>query len=117
MTTRTFPYSVSVTLLQRVLNGQDEFGNDAYEDNPIEVDGCVVQPSGSSEIVQWTDQVSSDIVVFFPYGTAVSSLDAILYNGIKYEIQGIPQNWQPSPFSGNTSPIQARASMVTGASV
>lgn len=113
---RTFPYSQTITLVQRVLSGQDEYGNDTYTDNPVEVSNCIVQPASSNENDQWTEQISTDITVFVPYGTEVSALDALLINGTEYEIQGIPQQWL-SPFSGNTSPTQVRASQVTGASV
>lgn len=113
---RPFPYSQTITLLRRVLNGQDEFGNDTYTDEPVQVSGCVVQPASSSEQTQWTEQVSTDITVFMPYGTVVSELDALVINGTQYEIEGIPQQWL-SPFSGSTAPIQIRASLVTGASV
>ena len=114
---RPFPYSQTITVLHRVLAAaKDERGNDTYTDNPMQVPGCVVQPAGSSENVQFTDQVSTDVTVFIPYGTNVGPLDALVINGTKYEIQGIPQQWR-SPFSGHTSPLQIRASVVTGASV
>lgn len=110
-----FPYSQAITLLRRVLAEPGEFGNDTYTDVPVDVPYCVVQPSASSETVQWTDQISTDVTVFLPYGTEVSPLDALVINGTKYEIQGIPQEWR-SPFSGHTSPVQVRASVITGAS-
>jgi hypothetical protein len=114
---RTFPYGQTITLLHRVLAVEhDEFGNDTYDDVPVQVSGCVVQPSGSAEQVQFTEQISTSITVFMPYGTDVQPLDALIINGTKYEIQGIPQQWR-SPFSGNTSPLQVTASAVTGASV
>jgi hypothetical protein len=114
--THPFPYAQTITLLHRVLAEPDEYGNDTYSDVPMQVSGCVVQPAGSNEITQFTDQVSTDITVFMPYGTEVSALDGLVINGVKYEIAGIPQQWR-SPFSGHTSPLQIRASLVTGASV
>jgi hypothetical protein len=111
------PYGQTVTLIRRVLSGQDEFGNNTYSDQPVSVGPCVVAPQGSSEDVQFTDQVTDNIVVYIPYGTPVGPLDAIGWQGKTYEIQGTPQNWTPSPFSGNTAPIEVRARLVTGASV
>lgn len=113
---RTLPYAQTITLLRRVLSGRDEFGNDTYTDARAQVSGCVVQPAGSSEQIDFTELVSSDITVFIPYGTDVSPLDALLINGVTYEVRGVPQQWR-SPFSGNTSPIQVQASVVTGVSV
>lgn len=114
--THPFPYAQTITVLRRVLAEPDQYGNDTYTDAAVQVSGCVVQPAGSNEQTQFTDQISTDITVFMPYGTDVSPLDALVINGVKYEIQGIPQQWR-SPFSGHTSPIQLRASLVTGASV
>lgn len=114
--THPFPYSQTITLLRRVLAEPDEYGNDTYTDVPVQVPYCVVQPASSSEATQFTEQVSTDITVFMPYGTEVSALDGLIINGVKYEIAGIPQQWL-SPFSGHTSPLQVRASLVTGASV
>jgi hypothetical protein len=114
--THPFPYAQTITLSRRTLAEPDEFGNDTYIDVPVPVPGCVVQPAGSSEDTQFTDQVSTSITVFMPYGTEVSVLDALVINGVRYEIEGIPQQWR-SPFSGHTSPIQVRASLITGATV
>jgi SPP1 family predicted phage head-tail adaptor len=111
-----FPYSQTVTLLRRVLAGQNEYGNDTYTDVPVQIPYCVVQPGSSSENVQWTEQVSTEVTVFVPYGTQVTALDAFLIGGVKYEVQGVPSEWR-SPFSGHTSPTQVRAAVVTGASV
>lgn len=113
--THQFPYSQTITVLRRVLAEPNEYGNDTYTDVPVQVQGCVVQPSGTNEVVQFTDQVSSDLTVFMPYGTDIGPLDGLVINGVTYEIQGIPQRWR-SPFSGHTSPIQIRASVVTGVS-
>ena len=112
-----FPYGVTVTLVHRVLNGLDDYGNDTYRDQPETITGCVVSPAGSSEVTQFTDQVSTNVTVHLPYGTAVGAIDALVINGERYEIQGEPRAWTPSPFSGNTSPVEVQASRVTGASV
>jgi hypothetical protein len=110
-----FTYATTLTVVHRVLNGLDGFGNDTYRDEPETVPGSVVAPQGSSEQVQWTDQVSTSIVAYLPFGTPVGPLDAILYNGRTYEIQGEPQSYR-SPFSNNTAPVEVRAQIVTGAS-
>jgi hypothetical protein len=110
-----FTYGTALTLVHRVLSGLDDYGNDTYRDEPETVAGAVVAPQGSFEQVQWTDQVSTTIVAYLPYGTAVGPLDAILYNGRTYEIQGEPQSFR-SPFSNNTAPVEVRAQVVTGAS-
>lgn len=111
-----FPYGQTVTLIRRTVSGQDERGNDTYSETSEPIPRAVVQPTGSNEFTQFTDQVSTDIVVFLPFGTEVSPLDAVEVGGLRYEVQGDPSSWV-SPFSGNTSPIQVRLSRVTGVSV
>ena len=110
-----FPYSVTITLVHRVLDGLDEYQNDTYRDEPETVAGVVFAPGGSSEDVQFTDTVSTSATFYLPYGTAVGPYDAILYNGQKYEIRGEPQAYR-SPFSNNTAPIEVRTAVVSGAS-
>jgi hypothetical protein len=54
-------------------------------------------------------------MVYLPTGTVVTDLDAVLINGVKYEVQGNPFNFT-SPFSGHQSPVQIRVTSVIGAS-
>jgi hypothetical protein len=111
------PYSQTITLIQRVLSAtKDQYGNDVYTDVQSDVPFCVVAPAISTEDIQWTEHVSTDITVFVPAGTVVGPLDAFLINGNKYEVHGDPNQYQ-SPFSGHYGPTQIRASKVTGASV
>jgi hypothetical protein len=112
----TFPYGQTVTLIKRSVNGTDGYGNDTYGETTVKVSPCVIQPSGSTEDIQWTDEVATDLTVFMPYGTDVDAVDAVDINGVRYEVQGDVSSWV-SPFSGKTSPIQMRVRKVTGASV
>jgi SPP1 family predicted phage head-tail adaptor len=112
----SFPYGQTVTLIRRTVTSRDERGNDVYSESPEAIPQAVVQPTGSTEFTQFTDQVSTDMTVFLPYGTKVSAIDAIEIAGQRYEIQGEPSSWR-SPFSGNTSPVQLRLSRITGVSV
>lgn len=112
----SFPYGQTVTLIRRTVSGRDERGNDVYSESPSQVPQAVIAPAGSTEFIQFTDQVTTDITVFLPYGTEVSATDAVEIGGQRYEIQGEPSEWR-SPFSGSTSPIQLRLSRITGVSV
>jgi hypothetical protein len=112
----TFPYGQTVTLISRTVSGQDGYGNDVYAETSTDVSPCIVQPAGSVETIQWTDEVSTDLTVFLPFGTDIEAIDAVEINGIRYEVQGEPSNWT-SPFTGRNSPEQIRVSKVTGASV
>jgi len=112
----SFPYGQTVTVISRTVSGQDAYGNDTYSETSTAITPCVVQSSGSTETIEFTDQVSDELTVFLPYGTDVKAIYAIQWDGNKYEVQGNPSQWQ-SPFSGHTSPIQIRATRITGASV
>jgi hypothetical protein len=112
----TFPYGQTVTLISRVVSGTDAYGNDTYSETSTDISPCVVQPASSTETIQWTDEVATDLTVFMPYGTDVEAVDAVEINGDRYEVQGDVSSWV-SPFSGHTSPIQMRVRKVSGASV
>jgi hypothetical protein len=103
-----------MTLIRRTLSGTvDEYGNDVYNETPVTVTNCVFAPAGSSENLTFADQVSSFDTIFMPADTIVSTLDAIDWNGNRYEVAGEPSAWT-SPFSGRVSPIRISVSRITG---
>lgn len=105
-----------VTIRHRVVAGQDEYGNDTLSFTEVQVGPCSIQPTSSGEQIAFTDQVTTGVMVFMPYGTNVSFLDAIIIDDVEYEVRGDPENWK-SPFSGNTSPVRVMGHLVKGASV
>lgn len=112
----SLPNGTTVSIHRRVLNGVDEFGDDKYTDVATDVYPCSVQPGSSVEVIQGTEQLTSDIVVYVPAGTDVDAIDFLMIGGVKYEIQGSP-NAGISPFTGFVPPVQIRANVVTGVSV
>jgi hypothetical protein len=105
-----------MTLIRRTLSGtQDEYGNDVYNETPSTIYGCVFVPASSGESLVFQDQVNTTDTIFMPAGTVVSPLDAIEYNGDKYEVMGKPSAWT-SPFSGRVSPIRINVNKITGVS-
>lgn len=111
----TFPFGKTVTIRKRTVSGRDDYNNDTYAFVEENIAQCVVQPGGSSEETDFADRLTDDITVFFPFGTDISYIDAIVLDGVEYEVRGVPQEWR-SPFSGNTSPIQVSAVKVAGVS-
>jgi hypothetical protein len=109
------PHGQTVTLRHRVAAGKDEYNNDTYSFTEVKVGPCSVQQTTSREAVNFTDQVSTNILVFVPYGTDVGYLDAMIIDGVEYEVIGEPDKWM-SPFSGHTSPIRVSGQIVKGAS-
>jgi hypothetical protein len=105
---------VTVTIVRRTVTGQDGFGNDIYGQTTEDVLGSV-QPGTSRERLDFTDQLVSGVVVFVPYGTDVEYIDAIIVNGVQYEVNASPDVWR-SPFSGSTAPVRIEGTLVVGAS-
>jgi hypothetical protein len=111
-----FPYGLMVTVRNRFVNGQDEFGNDTYSYTELVVGPCSVQQGSSREAITATDQVATGMIVFMPFGTNVGYLDSVIIDGDEYEVTGVPESWA-SPFSGHTAPIRVQCILVKGASV
>jgi hypothetical protein len=106
---------LTVTIVHRVLSGaKDEFENDVYTTKTENVSGCAIQPASSRESLALADQLSSNVVIFVPFGTDVTYIDAVICNGVQYEVTGVPDTWT-SPFSGNTAPIRIDGTMIEGA--
>jgi hypothetical protein len=108
------PNGATVTLVRRSVSGQDEFGNDVYSETTEDVGSCSIQQGSSRETLSFTDQVVTGVILFIPYGTDLTYLDAFIYNGVKFEVSGDPDVWQ-SPWSGNTAPIRVYGTKVKGA--
>jgi SPP1 family predicted phage head-tail adaptor len=105
---------LTLTIVHRVLAGTDESNNDVYTTVNKEVSGCAIQPASSREGLAFADQLTSNVVIFVPFGTDVTYIDAVIYNGVQYEVTGVPDTWT-SPFSGNTAPIRIDGTMIEGA--
>lgn len=111
----SFIYGDTVTVLQRFVSGQDEYGNDVYSYTSLDVSNCSVQQATSREAIAFTDQVVTGIVVFMPFGTDVTYLYAIVVDGVQYEVNANPDHWT-SPFSGRSAPIRVQGILAEGAS-
>jgi|SRR5580765_4588690 len=109
------PHGQYVTLRHRVVAGQDEYNNDTYAFTEVQVGPCSVQQTSSREAIDFTEQVTKSVLVFMPYGTNVSFLDAMIIDDVEYEIIGQPDSWV-SPFSGHTAPVRVSGQIVKGAS-
>jgi SPP1 family predicted phage head-tail adaptor len=109
-----FQDGVTVTIVRRTVSGTDSFGNDTYTSVNEDVQYCSIQPAASRENLDFSDQLTSDVVVFVPYGTDVEYIDAIIVDGVQYEVRAQPDVWR-SPFSGSTAPVRIEGILVVGA--
>jgi len=109
------PYGVMVTVKHRYVSGTDEFGNDVYSFTTSQVGPCSIQQTSSREAIDFNEQVVTGITVYVPYGTDIGYLDAMIVNGVEYEVNADPANWV-SPFSGHTAPIRVTGTLGKGSS-
>lgn len=107
----TFPFGQTVSLVKRVKSGTDSFGNDVYTMTSTDVLGAYA-PGGSTEQVQGQDVVVTQPTVYLPAGTDVSSVDAIDVAGQRFEVDGLPNNWQ-NPFTGWRPGVEVKLRRVT----
>ena len=80
---------------------RDGRGNAVYDAERIDIPGCSVQPSGSSE--DGEDQrtfVTSRVTIYGPISWPAGPVDAVEIDGRRYEIEGQPQRW-PHPRIGH----------------
>ncbi len=68
------------------------------------VKGCSVQPGASVESLGGRQGVTIRWTVYMPPGVDMSAHDGILYEGKRYQIDGVPRPWQ-SP-TGRLSHIE-----------
>lgn len=87
-----FDNAETVVLHRRVLTGQDGYGIDIYSDADSAIDGSVFVPGGSVEQTSGQDLVVDRPQVYLPAGTDVTSIDAITARGMRYEVDGTPQD-------------------------
>ena len=110
-----FAAGQTVTFISRSVTGTDEYGNDVYGEVTHVVGGCGISPGNSSEDIQGTASVLSDVILHAPLSAQIGLFDAvILPDGRRYRLTGTPNTWQ-SPFTGTKSFIEIPLQVVTGA--
>lgn len=97
----TVPGLRTVTVVRRVrvesspgVWARDPRGNAVYADQQVDVPGCSVQPSASTEnVADGRVQVTTSITIYAPLSFPAGPVDAVLIDGARYEVQGRPQRW------------------------
>lgn len=111
----TVLFPVPVTLVTRAVTGQDGDGNDVRAETTVVTAG-VFAPGGSVERADGGDQVVTQPTVSLPTGSVLDAVDAILVNGVRYQVDGDPARWPANPFTGWTPDysVEVRLRKVTG---
>lgn len=101
--------------VQRTVTGRDDHGNDVYTETDVSVDAVFV-PGSSSELVQGQDTVLTHPTLYLPADPPPAPTDRVVVNGVTYDVDGTPQMWPASPFTGwqPDYPVVVRLLNVTG---
>lgn len=94
-----------VTLVKRgAPTGVDADGNDTFTPKTKKVQSRAFDPGASTEILGSQDTVTTQPRVFLPKGTSLEAIDALIIEGITYEVDGTPSSyrnsftgWRPGP--------------------
>lgn len=104
--------SDTVTVVRREVVGQDDRGNDIYDDVPVPYFPCRVQPVTTTEEENNAIRVTSQWRVYGPAGMVVEPQDRVRWDGGEFEVDGDPEHWKsPTGAKAHTEIVLKR---VTG---
>ena len=108
-----FAFGETVALVRRVRSGRDAYGDDVFTEDTATLTNVPAWPTSSRENDQGAATVYDLVTVFLPPDTDVTSIDAVLVFGGRYEIQGRPERFV-SPFDGFNPGLPVSLERVTG---
>ena len=107
----TFAYGVTVTVIRSA--GRDRWG-DLLPAIEHTIEGCVLYPRSSVELVDGRDTIITGTVLLAPLGADIRATDRVrLADGSEHDVRGTPGTWL-SPLTGWAPGIQAVLEEVTG---
>lgn len=99
-------------IVNRSFGGRDELGNDAATESTVET-VCELQQRQRGE--DGEELSTESFLLVLPTGTVLRSADAVIADGIEYEVQGEP--WPVrNPRTQSGSHLEATVVRVSGAS-
>lgn len=102
----------TVTVIDRVVTGQDDRGHDVYEDVEREVTDCNMQPVSSTEQNDGRTQVVTRWRLAGPTGMGLTPTSRVRYRGVLYEVDG--QAGEHDSFAGLLDHTEALLKVVSG---
>jgi hypothetical protein len=105
-------FTKTVTLVRRTKGPVDKFGNDTFVDSASPV-VAVVGIINGGEQVQGRDTATMRVPLYLPPGTVVTHLDAVIMDGERWEIDGVPTRYQHA-LTGWTPGVEINCRRVTG---
>lgn len=89
----TFTGRETITVVHRTNGPPDPLGVPTRVESLRPVSGCSVQPLSTDEELSNVDRVTTRWRLIAPANTALSVTDAVVSQGLLYEIDGDPQLW------------------------
>ncbi|MFE9920464.1 hypothetical protein ACFYQA_02420 [Streptomyces sp. NPDC005774] len=102
----------TITVIDRVLTGEDDRGHDVYEDREREVPDCNMQPVSSTEQNDGRTQVVTRWRLAGPPGMVLTPTSRVRFRGVLYEVDGEPG--EHGSFGGLLDHTEAFLKVVSG---
>lgn len=102
----------TVTVIDRVVTGQDDRGHDVYEDVERDVANCNMQPVASTEQNDDRTQVVTRWRLAGPPAMGLTALSKVRFRGVLYEVDGDPG--EHGSFAGILDHTEALLKVVSG---
>ncbi|MEV6124849.1 hypothetical protein AB0M23_30815 [Streptomyces sp. NPDC052077] len=102
----------TVTVVDRVLVGEDDRGHDVYEDVERPVSGCNMQPVSSAEANDGKTQVVTRWRLAGPPAMGLTALSRVKFRGVLYEVDG--DSGEHGSFGGLLDHTEAFLKVVSG---
>ncbi len=103
----------TVTVIDRQVAGEDDYGNDVHADVQTVVDGCAWNPRTSSENLEAQQQVVSGMMLFCDDpDVPIYPTSAVIIDGTTYEVDGEVGRFTGSRMGNDHAEIPLR--LVTG---
>lgn len=108
----TAPYRRQVTVVRRTKGTPDAMGNDTWTE-AAQVVPAVVGIVNGSEQDAGRDTAVKRVPVYLPAGTTVSHIDAVVIDGERWEIDGVPTSYEHA-LTGWRPGVEINCKRVTG---
>lgn len=83
----------TITGVKRSEGPPDVLGVPLRVETTFTIERCSVQPLSTVEQLSNVDQVTTRLHLYAPAGTPLTVTDAVIVDGVTYELDGDPQTW------------------------
>lgn len=84
----------SVTRLRPIMVEDERHNLVEGEPSALVIAGCSLQPGVSEEVTSMRDTASIIWTLYAPYSADIRHTDTVIYEGVKYAVEGEPERWK-----------------------